>query len=1605
MTVTTLSVVPTAFLLLTPGASAQESGVVGIKFTSPTSYDGSATTLLPTDAAGALQVTNWNNYFLNGAFPTVQGTNNLLDSTGANVGVSLSIAGLHNAWHNNTIVNQASSANARLLIDTFILRSGNVDTYTIGNLPAAGNYNVYVYLSGQDPADQVQVECLNTGITNYQTEGGTAVTNNQVLVQGNNTTPGTYPSCNYVLYSGIIPTAGTISISIWQNGTSANGGVAGLEIAPSSPTFFAIAPQPQSTLIALGQNATFTAGAVESPAVANTYQWYEISGGVTNLIAGATANSYTTNSPTVGAGYYVVVGNGSTSLTSSVAQLSLYNGGYTNGTWNASSGSWNIPGNWMGNATAGGFGSTAQFVNGLGGTVTLDNASGFTVGTSIYGAAGAMTVQPSWTINPGSPAGTLTMALAPTISPVVVSGSSADTVSGVPLITVYPYNPVTINAPLAGNQGLHVNGGGTVVLAGGNTNNTYSGPTVIGDGTADTTALQIGNGGTSGAIDPSSPIYLSGYAELIFNRSDTITMSNILWCQASKAVNEIVNSGTVILAPPTESPQFWDGVIVNGGKLVLDCPVGVTAFNNSGGTVNIANGAPASATNGLPNGGNTGNVSLGINAGGIVQLAGPGGNGVNIPANNGVLDNGIFDLGGDAVQVFFIAGTGIVTNTGATLATLTLGGGQPNAAYPWNGTIADGTTAKTAVTLSGGTTAFTGPNTYTGNTILSGGSLMLSNSASLASANILIGSGRTLDVTGLGGSFSLNAGQSLVVTNTGVVNAGANTVNAGAGSSLFPGANGTAGTMTVNGNLTLNGNTNAFDLATITTEGGGVNDEIVGVANLTLSGNITIRVNTSFNSAFNPTTTYRLIKYTGSLANTATFTVVPSTLGGNSVSIDTTSQPGYVLLKTGGSSPPLITVLSSNIDAFPGYPVTLPVAESGSTPLTNQWYNGAAPVPGATSPNYTFTPSIPGVYTYTLRATNAFGATNAAITVNVGSPTISIQCALSTAQFSGALYLAPTDTAGAYGASNWNDIIVSPSATTAVGITSTNLVDDNGSLTPASFTAVNVQDGWHELQTITSADTANARFMNTYWYANPIGGHTPATNAIAFTVTNLPNDTYDVYIYLLQQVSSGHNGNAEVYDSGITNFASYSDSFTSTSNFVDSVDTTGTGAYPYANYVKLRISTGGTNSISFGESGTVAGTGGAGVTGIQIVPVPSTAPTIIQQPTSQRVTTNLTATFTVQADGFPLAYQWYSISTDGVTNAVANATDASYTTPPVQDTDTGTGFFVVVSNSINQVQSSTAVLTAGHMVTASGLLIDDQFYITENFPYVFINDLYPNSGWLTINQPTVTKYPDTFETVSDLPIEPPPQSPEGERIHGWFTPAVSGDYVFFVTSDNAGSLWLSTDNTPGNAYLIAQNQSWMIDRDWTCSNTSSGEFTGGYSTDGEFRSDLFISGGGQEAFNEFTTGWTATPTFNSGDNGITLVAGTPYYIELDNYYGGSDSQNAAVTYKLAGQADPVVGSAPLLTGDNISASVPDLVVPIPTPVITKISLTTSGSQVIISADNGLLNAQCNVQTSTNLTQWTTSGSGLFDTSGNFSTTNVFAPQTQTMFYRLQQMVP
>nr|WP_258525481.1 PA14 domain-containing protein [Paenibacillus sp. YN15] len=86
------------------------------------------------------------------------------------------------------------------------------------------------------------------------------------------------------------------------------------------------------------------------------------------------------------------------------------------------------------------------------------------------------------------------------------------------------------------------------------------------------------------------------------------------------------------------------------------------------------------------------------------------------------------------------------------------------------------------------------------------------------------------------------------------------------------------------------------------------------------------------------------------------------------------------------------------------------------------------------------------------------------------------------------------------------------------------------------------------------------------------------------------------------------------------------------------------------------------------------------------------------------------------------------------------------------------------------------------------------------------------------------------ETIADIPLGTPPTgtsiltSLEGPsnfansyatRIRGYITPTVTGDYTFYIASDNAGELWLSTDSNPENKSRIAYVSTWSGYREWT----------------------------------------------------------------------------------------------------------------------------------------------------------------------------------------------
>jgi hypothetical protein len=55
----------------------------------------------------------------------------------------------------------------------------------------------------------------------------------------------------------------------------------------------------------------------------------------------------------------------------------------------------------------------------------------------------------------------------------------------------------------------------------------------------------------------------------------------------------------------------------------------------------------------------------------------------------------------------------------------------------------------------------------------------------------------------------------------------------------------------------------------------------------------------------------------------------------------------------------------------------------------------------------------------------------------------------------------------------------------------------------------------------------------------------------------------------------------------------------------------------------------------------------------------------------------------------------------------------------------------------------------------------------------------------------------------------------GSRMKGWLSPPITGDYLFWIASDDNGELWLSTDSDPANK-ILACNQPWSApSRDWT----------------------------------------------------------------------------------------------------------------------------------------------------------------------------------------------
>jgi autotransporter-associated beta strand protein len=322
---------------------------------------------------------------------------------------------------------------------------------------------------------------------------------------------------------------------------------------------------------------------------------------------------------------------------------------------------------------------------------------------------------------------------------------------------------ITVNGVITGSGSLTKLDSGPLVLTAANT---YTGPTIIGAGT-----LQLGNGGTSGSLSPSSQITNGG--SLTFNRSDTLTQGTDFASVISSSGSISQNgTGTTILSGLN---TYGGKTFVNGGVL------SVSSLANSGQPSNIG----AYPIPGAYWVGSTFYGALELN-GGTFRYTGSStttdlgfrnnsNSTIEVSSPNTTLTFGGCDIGRGVLNVTGAPGTRLVmgitrgegSNSDKTLNPTTINmtvngfnlfnsGGNPGLVLHGTSTdnritgIIDNTVA--AVTKSNTSTwTLSAANAYFGGTFVNGGTLGLDFSAATAPASNIINNATNVSALTLGG--------------------------------------------------------------------------------------------------------------------------------------------------------------------------------------------------------------------------------------------------------------------------------------------------------------------------------------------------------------------------------------------------------------------------------------------------------------------------------------------------------------------------------------------------------------------------------------------------------------------------------------------------------------------------------------------------------------------------------------------------------------------------------------------------------------------------------------------------------------------------------------
>ena len=158
----------------------------------------------------------------------------------------------------------------------------------------------------------------------------------------------------------------------------------------------------------------------------------------------------------------------------------------------------------------------------------------------------------------------------------------------------------------------------------------------------------------------------------------------------------------------------------------------------------------------------------------------------------------------------------------------------------------------------------------------------------------------------------------------------------------------------------------------------------------------------------------------------------------------------------------------------------------------------------------------------------------------------------------------------------------------------------------------------------------------------------------------------------------------------------------------------------------------------------------------------------------------------------------------GYSNVDSLLSGSAYTDSSVTN---GTTYYYVVTavdTSDNESGYSNEAGATPSGGSGSGTILREWW---EGIGGTLVGDLTSNPNYP--DNPTGNNEPTSFEAPTDWADN------YGTQMRGYVHPSFSGDYTFWIASDDNSELWLSTDDNPANASLIANVPGWTNSREWT----------------------------------------------------------------------------------------------------------------------------------------------------------------------------------------------